>query len=235
MAGNRNQGYHRHNNFQSFNHNDKDYQERRKRDNERVQVLEQFMNNVYSKNGYHFERITETRLQKKGVDLIHMEGSEKRRVDEKYAINYYNKDLQTFSFELYSRNNADSMGWLLSDNMITDDYAVLWFRANDDFSEITKYDMCIIPKSAIMKLMCDAGYYDGMVDDFLRYWDYIYKLRPDSFYYEKGEGKSHRRYYDMRRGLKLCQSVGYSEQPINILIPKSELVKLATYRFKSPK
>lgn len=221
--------------YNSFNPNDEEYKKRRQEDVRKTQILEKFMNGIYEQNGYNFERITETRLQTKGVDIIHMEGANKHRVDEKYAINYYNKDLHTFSFEIYSRNNADSKGWLVSDNMITDDYAVLWFRANEDFSVITKYDMCIIPKKAIMDLIYEAGYYDGMVTDFLRYWDYIYKLKPDSFYYEKGEGKSHRRYYDMRRGLKLCQSVGYSEQPINILIPKNELIKLATYRFQSPK
>ena len=49
------------------------------------------MNGIYKQNGYNFERITETRLQTKGVDIIHMEGSKKHRVDEKYAIHFQNK------------------------------------------------------------------------------------------------------------------------------------------------
>ena len=215
-----------------FNQNDEEYQKRRKRDVERTQIIEQFMDGIYAKNGYNAERITEVYLQKKGVDLIHMEGSEKRRVDEKYAINYYNKDLYTFSFEVYSKNNPGGVGWLLSDNMITDDYAVLWFRADDDFTRITKYDMCIIEKEAILDLVYEAGFDDGLVDDFLRYWEYIYKLRPDDHYYEQTRNGVKRRYYELDFGLKLCQSVGFSEQPINIIIPKEKLIKIATYRFK---
>ena len=234
MAGSRNQGYHKHKNAQSFNHNDKEYQERRKRDNERVALLEKFMDEVYAKEGYEIQRVTETSLQKKGVDFIHMEGSEKHRVDEKYAINYYNKDLFTFSFEVYSKNNANCDGWFVSENMITDDYAILWFRANEDFSEITKYDLCVVPKKAIWDLVYDAGFDDELVHDFLRYWDYIHILRPDDNYYERGEGKGLRRYYDLDYGIKLCQSVGFSEQPINLIIPKEELVRIATHRFKSP-
>lgn len=219
----------------AFNKNDEEYKKRRQEDERRVHVLEQFMDGIYNKNGYNHQRVTETSLQKKGVDMIHMEGSEKRRVDEKYAINYFNKDLHTFSFEIYSRNNPNGVGWLLSDHMVTDDYAVLWFRADDQFTTITKYDMCIIPKKAILDLVYEAGFHDEMVDEFLRYWDYIYKLRPDPDYYQRGEGKNLRRYYDLDFGIKLCQSVGYSEQPINIIIPKEELVRLATYRFRSPK
>ena len=219
-------------NDNGFKHDDAEYRARRQQDEARTRIVEQFMDDVYAKNGYNVTRISNPRLQKQGVDIIHVQDGEERNVDEKYAINYYNKDLRTFSFELYSRNNRDNNGWFTADHIITDDYAILWFSADDDFKEITQYDLCIIPKEAILDLVYDAGYYDEIVDDFLRYWEYRQYINHDEDYYEKGEGKGLRRYLQLDFGIRICQSVGLHEQPINIVIPKDELVRLATYRYR---
>lgn len=215
-----------------FQHNDTEYRARRQQDEERTRIIEAFMDNVYARNRYNIERVNDAELQKKGVDIIHTKNGASRNVDEKYAITYFNKDLRTFSFELYSRNNIDCNGWFISDNVITDDYAILWFKADDEFTTVTEYDLCIIPKQSIMKLARKAGYYDGIVEDFLYYWENGQYLTPDTNYYELGEDKGYRRYLRLKFGCKLVQSAGLHEQPINIVIPKDELIKLATYRFR---
>lgn len=216
-----------------FQHNDAEYRERRQRDEERTRIVEAFMDGVYARNNYNIQRVSDPTLQKKGVDIIHTtKDGQTRHVDEKYAISYYNKDLFTFSFELYSRNNRDNNGWFTSDHVITDDYAVLWFKADDDFTKITEYDLCIIPKQAILDLAYEVGYDDELVDDFLRYWEYGQYINPDDAYYVRGEGKGERRYLELDYGCRIVQSVGLKEQPINLVIPKRELVRLAKFRYR---
>lgn len=217
----------------SFNHHDSTYLTARAEDERRTRIIEQFMDNIYEENGYQIQRITATNLQKRGVDIVHTEeDGTRRKVDEKYAIKYYNKPLFTYSFELYSRNNPDNMGWLISPDSLTQDYALLWFKANDNFTEIIEYDLCIIDKQDLLKLIYDAGYHDKMVGEFLKYWDYRRHIHPDKDYSEKGEGREYRRYYKLDFGISLCQSVGLYEQPINIIVPKTELVKIAKHRFR---
>ena len=216
-----------------FNRNDPEYLAARAEDERRTQLVEQFMDEVYKKNNYVIRRVTSKNLQKRGVDYVHTaEDGAQRKVDEKYAIKYYNRRLFTYSFELYTRNNPDNMGWLISPDSLTQDYALLWFRANDDFTKITEYDLCIIDKDDLFDLIYDAGYHDDLVDDFLRYWEYRQYVNPDSNYYERGEGREHRRYYKLDFGINVCQSVGLHEQPINIIVPKEELIKIAKHRFR---
>lgn len=228
-------GYNRgpHNHSNQFNRDNPAHLAARAEDERRTRLVEQFMDSVYEKNDYNIRRITATNLQKRGVDIVHTtKDGRQRKVDEKYAIKYYNKPLFTYSFELYSRNNPNNMGWLIMPDSLTQDYALLWFKANDDFTQITEYDLCIIDKEDLFKLIYKAGYHDNMIDEFLNYWDCRQYTQPDKNYSEKGTGRDHRRYYKLDFGISICQSMGLYEQPINIIIPKTELIKITKRRFR---
>ena len=64
-----------------------------------------------------------------------------------------------------------------------------------------------------------VGYYDGLLDDFNKYWEYRWYTHPDSTYYEK----NNRRYKTLKNGVKIVQSMQFEvESPINVVIPRRE-------------
>ena len=217
----------------SIDYRDPDYMQRRKTDEYRTRTIEKFMDKVYRKNGLLMQRVTDRKQQRQGVDIIHRIDGEKHYIDEKYAIHYYDKDLRTFSFELYSKNNYNQQGWFTSPSIITTDYCLLWFRATEDFKTIESYDLCYIPKAKIMEFAKKSGLYDGIVEDFLDYWENHKPVKEKWRFSMRGSGAGQRRYMKLNNGCQLVQSIGLQEQPINIIIPRNELYKLATYHFHS--
>ena len=189
------------------------YLSRRAEDERKTEIVEKFTDKIYSENFLDIKRIKDKKLQKQGVDLIYKEGENIHYIDEKFALNYFNKKLYTFSFELFSENNVDKKGWLISDNMITTDYCILWFSSDASFQNIRFYDLCLIPKYKVLEIAKKAGYYEGLVQDFLDYWEKGYYNQPDK-YYSLGE----RRYLKLKNGCKIVQSLNFEEKPINIVI-----------------
>lgn len=205
-----------------------EYITRRKQDIKKTMIIEKFVDKIYKENNFDIKRVVNPQLQKSGVDIIHTIDNQKRYIDEKFAINYYNKDLHTFAFELSSKNNKDESGWFTSEHMITTHYVILWFKSNDDFSDIYTYDLCYIDKQKIKQYLKSLGYYDGIEDDFKYYWEYGQYINNDNNYYTK----NNRRYLKLLNGVKIVQSMQFEvECPINIVIPRTELYKLADYHF----
>src|SRR5699024_8884423 len=68
-------------------------------------------------------------LQRKGVD-VELETEEKNKilVDDKCALYYANKNLQTFTFELSFLNQRGdvSEGWLINPKLSTTHYNIMW-------------------------------------------------------------------------------------------------------------
>lgn len=204
--------------------NDTEYHNRRKSDFEKTQKVEKFMDRIYSQLKYDVERITDPHLQKKGVDIIHTLGDgTKLFVDEKFAINYYNRDLYTYSFELASHNNVDNQGWFTSDNSITTHYMLLWFNCDDNFEKFSYFDIAYVPKQKIWNYLYSIGYTDTTLDEFRAYWESD-NPKPKFGYYEK----NNRRYYNLGNGIKIVQSMQFEKEcPINVVIPKDILIKIA--------
>ena len=64
---------------------------------------------------YDFERVDTLEEQLDGIDLIltHNKTGETYFIDEKAQLDYLNKNLPTFAFELfYSKNDSLKQGWL---------------------------------------------------------------------------------------------------------------------------
>ena len=52
---------------------EQEYKRRRQKDAEKTRKVEQFIDEVYSANGFAVERVSDAGLQKRGVDIIWME------------------------------------------------------------------------------------------------------------------------------------------------------------------
>lgn len=98
-------------------------------------ILGQFLDAVYQKLNLNFQRITDTNFQYKGIDLIYPQEGKDLYIDEKAQLNYLNKDLPTFTFELsYLKDNVLKQGWLFDAEKQTDYYflvTAIYLDGND--------------------------------------------------------------------------------------------------------
>ena len=208
--------------------NDSEYESRRSEDVRKTKILEKFVDKIYAENGIKIIRIEDEEIQKRGVDFVHITENEQRCVDEKFAIKYFDRDLKTFAFELASYNNKNNEGWFISDHILTTYYVILWFRSDEELQNIYSYDLCYIKKEKIKEYLKTVGFCDEVVDDFNKYWANQTHTNPDDTYYEKGD----RRYRDLQDGVRIVQSMQYKkESPINVVIPRKKLYKLAELHF----
>jgi len=96
------------------------------RDLRKEKLLASFLNKIYKELSLNFERVHSLKLQKKGVDLIYNHFGKRYYIDEKAQLNYINKSLPTFTFELsYLKNGIEKTGWLLDENKITTHYFLI--------------------------------------------------------------------------------------------------------------
>lgn len=211
--------------------NCENYLERRQADEKKVELVEKFIDMIYKVHGLDFVRVNDAVLQKRGIDVVLNQDGKIFCIDEKFAIKHLDKMINTFGFELWSRNNYNHEGWFSSKSMLTTHYCLLWAVADEDFSKIKSYDMFIVSKEKIMNFAKESGYYSGIEQDFMHYWDNRKILERDERYYGLGNRENFRRYMRLDNGCKIVQSVSFYEQPINILIPKDVLAEMAERKF----
>lgn len=85
-----------------------------------------------------FDRIEVKDLQKLGIDVTVHTKMKDFYFDEKSTLQYINRNIPTFAFELCYSGNT---GWFLKDGLMTDIYCLIWPNAiTDDLSKIQCYD-----------------------------------------------------------------------------------------------
>ena len=116
-------------------------------DEEAEKIVRDFLiDNFYSKYANDYQIITDKNKQVKGVDSIFKYNDYNYICDEKSAIRYINKNLQTFCFELsfIDKSNAIHDGWLFDTNKINNSFLIIWLdkcknnclKTKDDINEI---------------------------------------------------------------------------------------------------
>ena len=96
------------------------------RDLRKEKLLSKYLDSTYEKLNLHFERIHCLKQQKQGIDLIYRHNNNEYYIDEKAQLNYINKTLPTFTFELsYLKNGTERIGWVLDKNKITTHYFLI--------------------------------------------------------------------------------------------------------------
>lgn len=159
------------------------------------------------------ERITDIETQLKGVDVIYKE----MHIDEKAAIDYMDRNLKTFCFELQFTNRYGKIkkGWLLNENLLTDTYLLLYPKGNkelNDINDIHKMEYILVEKEDVKKIIFRE--------------DVLNELRD---YKSKGEDRREFQIFheDKPYTLKVVYSKHLIEKPINILLPKELLKKIS--------
>ena len=193
-------------------------------------LLENFMDTQYAEFGLfkNMERVTDPHIQKSGVDIVYHKNFDSLFIDEKFAIDYRQRDLNTYSFELYSGNNKHSMGWFLNPQSRTTHYMLLWFSSDEDISKIYSYTACFVSKEKIKKYLSEQGLEPlDVLNKFRKFWT----EHPDGgdnteFHIETNKFGNIRRIMEVN-GLRVIQSLHKEETPINIIIKKEVLLSLA--------
>ena len=184
------------------------YTDRRKLDEQKEQTIAHYMDEIYRKLGFTAKREYRQDTQKQGVDVYLTKNGTTYITDEKAAVQYYDRDLQTFSMELETCNNYNHSGWFVSSNNINDTYCFIWPHSDD--SMLTKnvsIDFALVKKEAIHKLFLQN-------DIDLQYAiSHVKECGSDYFRYN---------------GFKVVHSTKFTrESPVNILISKKTLFSIS--------
>lgn len=186
-------------------------------DQRKEEKLHKYFEKFYQDNGFLFARIQDTIPQKLGVDVIAKNNDKAYIIDEKSAISCWNRNLETFSFELRTETNYNKNGWFINPSYLTTHYALLYVRANDKMLEdITSIEIIIVSKKKL--------------------YDYLISLNADINKRMKTiiiDGKSSdlpkiKNY--INKDVYLVYSLWIKpEMPINIIISKEKLIELSEF------
>lgn len=181
---------------------------------------------LYNNIANSFKREEGKFKQKQGIDFTVEMNNERMYIDEKAAVYYVNKNLSTFAFELSYLNREENIntGWFLDDTLKTTHYHLMWLKTkNKDISpfeikkeDISEIESMIVEKHTLRKHLEELGYDKNKL---------------------KNINKELRKTKDSRRNLNnnniyLVHTKGLSEGPINLVIKKTELSKIALLHMK---
>lgn len=147
-------------------------------------------------------------------------------VDEKAQLYYLNQNLPTFAFELlFDRGHHETIGWLCNPSLKTDFYMLIWPFATQDtcngitWDKFTKLDCILIQKHKLIKMLAQ----NGLTID---------QLQKDAMNI-RASGQTGRIPIPGIKGMYYYASdpYRYKEAPINIVISKSILIRLAQRRY----
>ena len=173
-----------------------------------------------------FEVITDPALQKRGVDFIvtNTDGS-KTNVDLKAAVAYINERLPTQAFELSSLcEGRPVQGWLLNSRLVTDKYLIgtnITSRPIGDkvkydyvdamqYSDLRSVDVIEVPRQRLISFLDSLGLTRDVLEGFSR------TMRENNILDK-----------ELVDGIKIKFSSQLVEHPINLVIRKVILMKLA--------
>ena len=172
-------------------------------------------------NNFIATRTDDVKEQLAGIDLYlssEQLNLDNVTVDEKCASSYWNKRINTFSFELsFLRNGQLRKGWLINDSLKTQYYNICWVNATQRWfkkEDITWLESCLIKKQDVLDYLATQNLTPEHLD-----MDDQWIRKHATQKGRIGEGK-----YD---GCVFYFSPQLHERPINILIKKDKLIELA--------
>lgn len=181
-----------------------------------------------------FERVVDHTTQLNGVDVIIEYEGKKHLIDEKASIYYSNVMIPTFAFEVDSiqKNHSTPVpGWFVNDSLATEYYMLIWpnlkcvrnSSSNEweriSLDSITPNDFTIVEAMLIKKekILSFLNEYDWSKN---RIISYAKKIRESSNLSDKITIPETDKFY-------FFYTTSLAEKPINVVIKKSELQKLA--------
>lgn len=184
----------------------------------------------YSKGFSDFRRATSLDEQKDGVDVVvlNKEG-ELEVVDEKVQLTAFNKPTPSFAFELsYEAFGERKPGWFYKENA-TKYYLLGYFNSVKEdvkrltnYNEIYEFEGLVVEKKVVQKFLESKGYnQENLLEKAL-------ELRNSKMSDNAKTGKRE----VLEDGINLFHTTFLSEQPLNVVIHRKHLDKLAKMIFR---
>lgn len=186
---------------------------------------------LYSKTNFMVRRAENIEDQLKGIDVVLKpeDGSTELIVDEKAQGHYINANLPTFAFEIdfKRKDGAITEGWLFDEKKTTTHYLLIWIFASNPkdvrVETIDRLRCILIDRKKIQEFLAESGLGKSVI---------IEKAKSI-----RKEGVAGRLFDSalLKQPLMPGQSIDHyfyfttflAEQPINIVIRRDTLEKLA--------
>lgn len=210
----------------------KDYETYRNFDNRACEIVNDFLDEkFYPYITKAFKRTQKFDKQVKGIDCVFADRNHNHYIcDEKSAVKYSNKTLNTYAFELQFINRAGNLqpGWFLSDNQTNNSYNLIYtdkiYNEEGDFDyhtfttdQIKVLHAYIVRKETIKNYLHELGL---TTETILKKCEEIRKTNGDCYL-----GDIDKDGYCYRISKQL------PEQPINLLINRNMLDVLSDYTY----
>ena len=196
----------------------------RKEDEKCADIVSSALNHLFYNKTKDFERVFDLNRQVKGIDTIFKLNNKTYLCDEKAAIRYVNKQLNTFSLELFfvNKKNQMSVGWLLDDKKINNSFLFVWIdKADNDIlkseNDIRELEIALVCRENILAFLEKNG------------WDknnLVKKCQKIISNPNEYLGNI------INDNCKFSYSKKLVEKPINILISRDDLKKIADFNCK---
>jgi len=175
--------------------------------------LDIFYQKKYSSKNYSFQRISSLEKQLEGIDLIINVAGKDFLIDEKAQLDYLNKSLPTFAFEIsFLKNKKIKLGWLFDKQKKTDTYFLITnIQTNENgnlFEGISNCSMTAVSRKNLIALLEKKGL------DEKKIFEYSTSIRQS-----KKHGKFPIKELDKKKeGFFYYSFENKNEQPINLVL-----------------
>lgn len=143
----------------------------RKEDEKMANIVSSFLEQYFYKDVESYEKVEDRERQLQGIDVIFFYNGKQYICDEKAAIRYINKNLQTFAFELSFLGKGDRLidGWLISETKKNNSFLCIWIdKADSDILElvddIRELEIALIDKGRLIDYLKDIGWTIGKLN-----------------------------------------------------------------------
>lgn len=196
----------------------------RREDEKCAEIVSQFLEKHFYNKTENYEKIDDREKQLQGVDVIFFFNNKQYICDEKAAIRYVNKGLQTFAFELSFLGKGDKLidGWLISNTKINNSFLCIWIDKADydileDIDDIKELEIALIDKQVLVDYLQSLGWTVNKLH-----------IKADRMRKNLNEAQG-----DINiNGCRFVCSRKLAEKPVNVLISREKLKKLADYTTK---
>ena len=166
---------------------------------------------------YSFERISNLRQQRLGIDLILKSNKSGQPffVDEKAQLDYVNECLPTFAFELfYEKKGVQKQGWLFDPYKKTHFYALVTSIFSDEEHVYTSCNITFVNRKKLIQHLGEIG----LTEDFLCKTAMAHKGSHGKLVLEELHSK--------KEGYLYFSSQNKAEKPINLVLKLDYLVEI---------
>lgn len=167
-----------------------------------------------------FVRVNEKGEQVKGVDVRFTMNGVPHVCDEKAAVHYMNRNLQTFAFELsfISRNDSVMNGWLIDEKKINDTFLCVWLdkveNGLQDIGDIKDCEVALVLRKRILEELESLGWTEGRL---------LKKAEKMRYNWNEPCGDVN------ENGCRFFCSRKLAEKPVNVLLSREKIKEISLF------